>query len=197
MVDVRAKEERLVLASQAGNSRAFSVLYKLYQPSLLRFSYRICKDHTLAVDAVQDAWLQTLKHMVGGYPVSSFRARVFKAVRWRTLDYLRRASRNHEEFDEEAVAGTSTDVWATPDQMKNLLASLPQDEAEAVYLFYLEELSVAEIALVQNAPNGTVKSRLSRGRGRLKEKIGPEYDSKNGHDSTSEHDSHKMEKKDE
>lgn len=178
-----------MLEAQAGNSRAFSVLYKLYQPSLLRFSYRICQDHTLAVDAVQDAWLQTLKHMSDAYPVSTFRARVFKAVRWRTLDHLRRKPKGHDELKEETMAAHTSEVWATSDQMKNLLGALPQDEAEAVYLFYLEELSVAEIALVQNVPNGTVKSRLSRGRARLKEKIDPEDELNKGHDSN------KMEKK--
>lgn len=174
MVDIRAKEERLILKAQAGDPRAFTVLYGLYQPSLLRFSYRICRDHTVSVDAVQDAWLQTLRSMSDAFPVSSFRARVFKAVRWRTLDYIRRGARAHEELNEEAVADEVQEKWATSDQMKSLLAGLPDDESEAIYLFYLEELNVAEVALVQRVPAGTVKSRLSRARARLKAAIEPE-----------------------
>lgn len=173
MVDTRVKEERLILAAQAGDTRAFDMLYRLYQPSLLRFAYRICKSHSTAVDAVQDAWLQTLRSMSGDYPVSSFRARIFKAVRWRTLDYLRRGARAHEELNEEVIAGKSDDMWATSDQMRSLLSALPAEEGEAVYLFYLEELNVAEVALIQSVPSGTVKSRLSRARGRLKEIIDP------------------------
>ena len=174
MVDVRAKEERLILSAQAGDVRAFNMLYGLYQPSLLRFAFRICRNHTTAVDAVQDAWLQTLKSMSDTYPVSSFRARVFKAVRWRTLDYIRRSARIHEELYEETIADKTPEQWATSDQMKTLLAGLPKDEGEAVYLFYLEELSVAEVALIQQVPTGTVKSRLSRARARLKTAIEPE-----------------------
>lgn len=173
MVDTRVKEERLILAAQAGDTRAFDVLYRLYQPSLLRFAYRMCKSHSTAVDAVQDAWLQTLRSM-SAYPVSGFRARIFKAVRWRTLDYIRRSARIHEELNEETVAGKTPGTWATPDQMKSLLAALPLEEGEAIYLFYLEELNVAEVAHIQDVPSGTVKSRLSRARKRLKEIIEPE-----------------------
>ncbi len=163
----------MILKAQAGDVRAFGVLYNLYQPSLLRFSFRICRDHTVAVDAVQDAWLQTLRSMSSAFPVSSFRARVFKAVRWRTLDYIRRGARAHEELNEETIADETLERWATSDQMKSLLAKLPVDEGEAVYLFYLEELNVAEVALIQRVPMGTVKSRLSRARARLKVEIEP------------------------
>ena len=144
----------------------------------------------MAVDAVQDAWLQTLRAMSDAFPVSTFRARVFKAVRWRTLDYIRRSARIHEELKEDVVADNKSEVWATPDQMKKLLAGLPQDEGEAVYLFYLEELNVAEVALIQQVPTGTVKSRLSRARTRLKAAIEPDEDNSEmphrgapGHDS--------------
>lgn len=174
MVDTRVKEERLILAAQAGDVRAFDILYRLYQPSLLRFAYRISQSHSTAVDAVQDAWVQTLRSMSDAYPASSFRARIFKAVRWRTLDYLRRNARLHEELDEEVIAANTNEVWATTDQMKSLLNALPEEEGEAVYLFYLEELHVAEVALIQNVPSGTVKSRLSRARTRLKNIIEPE-----------------------
>lgn len=184
MVDTRVKEERLILAAQAGDTRAFDVLYRLYQPSLLRFAYRICKSHSTAVDAVQDAWLQTLRSM-SAYPASGFRARIFKAVRWRTLDYIRRSARIHEELNEETVEDKKPAMWATTDQMKNMLAALPAEEGEAVYLFYLEELNVAEVALIQDVPAGTVKSRLSRARKRLKDIIEPATDDNNNpsHDS--------------
>ncbi len=174
-IDIRAKEEKLVLAAQAGNDRAFEVLYRLYQPSLLRFAYRLCQDDTLARDAVQDAWMLTLRAMKQAFPPSAFRARVFKAVRWRTLDHIRRrGAAAAEELHEEHITDDMPEAWATADQLRRLIRALPAGEGEALYLFYLEDLSIAEIALVQDVPQGTVKSRLSRARDRLKKEIEPE-----------------------
>jgi len=173
-IDVRAKEEKLVLAALTGNERAFEALYRLYQPSLLRFSYRLCNDDTLARDAVQDAWMLTLRSMKQVFPPHTFRARVFKAVRWRTFDQIRRRGKNAgEELFEETIGDDKPEVWATGEQLRRLIKALPEDEGEALYLFYLEDLSVAEIAAVQDVPAGTVKSRLSRARSRLKQQIEP------------------------
>lgn len=175
-IDTRAKEEKLVLAAQEGNERAFATLYRLYQPSLLRFSFRLCNDDALARDAVQDAWLMTLKSLKQSYPPHAFRARVFKAVRWRTLDQIRRRGRHQvpEELNEDLVADERPEQWATGDQLRALIKALPAGEGEALYLFYLEDLSVAEIAAVQEVPAGTVKSRLARARDRLREQIDPQ-----------------------
>lgn len=182
-VDVRAKEEKLVLAAQNGNERAFEVLYRLYQPSLLRFAYRLCNDDILARDAVQDAWMLTLRTMKQVFPPSAFRARVFRAVRWRTFDHVRRRRNTaSEELFEEQIADTRPEAWVTGDQLRRLIKALPAGEGEAVYLFYLEDLSVAEISLIQDVPNGTVKSRLARARERLKKEIDPPGEAEFGPD---------------
>lgn len=194
-VDVRAKEEKLVLAAQSGNERAFDALYRLYQPSLLRFAYRLCSDETLARDAVQDAWILTLRTMKQAFPPSAFRARVFKAVRWRALDQIRRrGALATEELQEDHVADSMPETWATGDQLRRLIKALPIGEGEAVYLFYLEDLSVAEIALIQAVPVGTVKSRLARARDRLRQQIEPPGDSTTEADENSpRHDKVKLE----
>lgn len=171
-IDTRAKEERLVLAAQAGNERAFEALHRLYQPSLLRFSYRLCGDDAMARDAVQDAWMMTLRFLGQQFPLHAFRARVFKAVRWRTLDRIRRrTSAATEELNEDHVPDESPEGWATSDQLRRLIKALPTDEGEALYLFYLEDLNIAEVAVIQDVPSGTVKSRLSRARNRLREEL--------------------------
>ncbi len=182
-IDTRAKEEKLVLAAQAGNERAFEALYRLYQPSLLRFSFRLCNDNTLARDAVQDAWMLTLRSMKQQFPPHMFRARVFKAVRWRTFDQIRRRGKNAgDELFEETIADEKPENWATSDQLRRLIKALPAGEGEALYLFYLEDLNVAEVAAIQDVPSGTVKSRLARARSRLRQQIEPPTQGV-GHDS--------------
>lgn len=183
-----------MLAAQDGNERAFEVLYRLYQPSLVRFSYRICRDDGLARDAVHDAWLMTLRTMKQAFTPDTFRARVFKAVRWRTLDKMRRRKRAlADELVEEDVAEHRPDTWATSDQLRRLIHALPAAEGEALYLFYLEDLSVAEVSVIQDVPVGTIKSRLARARQRLREEIEPPDEDREATTNGPRHDTVKLE----
>jgi len=172
-VSERSTEELLVLKAQEGNGRAFETLYRSYHPSLLRFAFRICNNEPMAADAVQDAWVTTARTLSALYEPSMFRARVFKAVRWRCLDILRKQVGGQVSYEEagEQLAVPEVALWATKDQLVALIEQLPEVERQAVYLFYLEELKLEEIATVMGVPSGTVKSRLNRARRRLQEQV--------------------------
>ena len=58
--------------------------------------------------------------------------------------------------------------------MEHELARLPVTEREVLTLFYLRELSLAEVAEVLDVPVGTVKSRLFRARQLLRRELDPE-----------------------
>ena len=60
----RVDEEYLVLKAQAGSEKAFSILFRSYNPSLLRSAFRLCRNEQMALDAVQDAWL-TISRTLG------------------------------------------------------------------------------------------------------------------------------------
>jgi len=57
------------------------------------------------------------------------------------------------------------------DALERALEQIPLLEREAVTLFYLQELSLNEIAEALNVPVGTVKSRLFRGRRLLRQRV--------------------------
>ena len=102
-----------------------------------------------------------------------FRARVFKAVRWRTIDLMRKRDNNLETLDEDVLDESAEDQsWATTNQIVSMVERLPEVERQAIYLFYLEEMSIKELAKVFDVPTGTVKSRLNRARTRLKKLVG-------------------------
>lgn len=172
-MQARTQEEILVLKAQAGDARAFELLYKAYQPSLLKFAMRMLGREAAAKDAVQEAWITIARTLSALNTPSMFRARVFKAVRWRALDQLRQRPAEpvsldaHDGLDVAAPSGAATGM-ATSDQLGALISALPEPERQAIYLFYLEEMKVTEIAAVLDVPAGTVKSRLNRARGRLK-----------------------------
>jgi len=60
------------------------------------------------------------------------------------------------------------------DDMMQALAKLSPEHREAVVLFYYQDLDVKQIAVIQKVPEGTVKSRLHKARGKLANLLGGE-----------------------
>ena len=69
----------------------------------------------------------------------------------------------------EEAAGSAAPA-EEPRGLWELVRALPEDQRLAVTLYYYDGLSVGEIARVLGVPRGTVKSRLARGRDRLRER---------------------------
>jgi RNA polymerase sigma-70 factor (ECF subfamily) len=87
------------------------------------------------------------------------------------VDQLRRPGLSTRSMEEDYVdpptRATQTDRLEVQD-LESALARLPQEQREVVLLIALEEMSYAEVASVLCIPAGTVMSRLSRGRERLR-----------------------------
>ena len=76
----------------------------------------------------------------------------------------------------EPLAGGREDP--RPHELWDAVLSLPPEQRTAVVLFYYEDLSLREIARTLRVPEGTVKSRLSRGRERLRTLLSEEISEK-------------------
>lgn len=171
---LQAEEDLVVMQAQLGSQAALGLLYRHYQVRLARFAYRLCSDDELAKDAVQEAWLHIAKRLRKLENPKIFRSWLYRAVRWRVLDALRKRSRYEEHCDSEH----DLNEMAAPDlgddsshSLASLIKFLPKLESEIVHLFYLEEMKMREIALILDIPQGTVKSRLYRARETLKAQI--------------------------
>lgn len=160
-----SREELLVISAQAGNEAAFAELYQnLYQP-LVKFAYKLCGHHDWAQDAVQDVWLDTAKKLRKLQDPKAFRSWMFRAVRWRCIDLARKANKT-QSLDGQKEA--TEEIKVEDSGLLKLIDQLPEVERQAIYLFYLEEMSLAEISIVLEVPQGTLKSRLNRARKHLK-----------------------------
>jgi len=170
----QAKLDFLVIEAQCGNNRAFALLYKYHNAALLRFAFRLSSDEQLACDSVQEAWITLSKTLRTLKDPRSFKAWAYKTVRWRVVDQVRRRGPATQELDvacEAAAVGAWMAETATSGQLSAQIKRLPDAEGECIHLFYLEDLSVAEIAHIQGVPAGTVKSRLNRARARLRQQF--------------------------
>jgi RNA polymerase sigma-70 factor (ECF subfamily) len=129
--------------------------------------YGVTGDAAEAEDLVQEAFVRAAaagrSFLTVDNPEAWLRAVAvnIQRSRWRKL-------RNFSRI-RERLAGPPTDLPALEDRMDVIeaLRSLPEGQREAVALHYLADLPVDEIARTLHVPEGTVKSRLSRGRDAL------------------------------
>jgi RNA polymerase sigma-70 factor (ECF subfamily) len=128
-----------------------------------------------AEDAVQEAYLQALRHF-GGYRGENARAWLLTIVRrvcWAWADRNRRHgwSTDPELLDDMAGDGDDPETELLRGEMQAQLArlvdALPLPFREVIVLREIQELSYQEIATVTGVPVGTVMSRLARARRRL------------------------------
>ncbi len=164
----QAEADWHVLRAQQGSQRSLAWLFEHFQAPALRFALRTCWDRELAQDAVQEAWLEVAGNLRKLDDPRAFRAWLFRLVRWRALDQLRRNQRHQRgRTDVETSELSAPDTSSKLDLLEQI-ERLPQIERQVIHLFYLEQCSINEIAAVIEIPVGTVKSRLHRAREQLK-----------------------------
>jgi RNA polymerase sigma factor (sigma-70 family) len=170
----QAEEDLLVMAAQNGNHKAFSILFRRYQTPLLRFSYKLSKDSELAKDAVQDAWIKSAANLRKLQDPRAFKSWVYRQVRWRTIDLLRKQTLANDKFEPLNEGENDVLIEETINEdnaLSEVVKLLPLIEKQIIDLFYLDEMKLAEMAIILELPLGTIKSRLHRARNLLKQKF--------------------------
>lgn len=165
----KAKLEFLFLSAQDGDHAAFSRLYEEHHSALLRYAQILTQDRTIAEDATQEAWINFSKNIRKIHDCRAYRSWLYKLTRWRVTDLARRHSRERVELD--ASTDESSMQMEDDDSLQSEIQKLPTIERQIIQLFYLEEFSVKEVSASLDIPVGTVKSRLSRARQMLKQKM--------------------------
>ncbi|MCX6022702.1 MAG: sigma-70 family RNA polymerase sigma factor [Chloroflexi bacterium] len=176
-------EPQLLARCQAGDLTAFNVLVERYQGQVFGAAYRMLGQAAAAEDVTQEAFISAWKNL-RSLRGDNFRAWLLRIAINGCHDYLRRSLR-HPERSLDAYADDPDDELKFPSgdpgpeetaltgELRAVidegLATLPADQRAAVVLFDMQGLTYEEIAEVTGASLGTVKSRLSRGRGRLRE----------------------------
>jgi RNA polymerase sigma factor (sigma-70 family) len=169
------EDELLVVRCQLGERSAFDELIERWHPSLWEYVRRVTGDDDSAQDAVQDVWLRVLRGIHRLRDGSRLRAWLFGIAHHVVMDRLRSlyASRTVDGIDLTNIADDESppDIEDDVAILHHELTQLPVIEREILTLFYLRELSLAEVAEVLAIPAGTVKSRLFRARRLLRHKL--------------------------
>ena len=170
----------LVLRHRYGDAGAFEEIYTLHERMVYNLALRLLADPEEAADLSQEAFLRIYRHLHRFRGRSSLRTWIYRVALNCCRTRLDKRTRGAVVWSEaepervEKVPDTDRDpedralASATGDRVAAALARLPGEFREAVVLRDLEGLSYREIATVTSRRIGTVRSRIARGRERLR-----------------------------
>jgi len=179
------EERRLVEVAQRGDVESFNGLVRLYEGRVYNLCYRMLGDADSAADAAQDAFLSAFRNL-RSFRGGSFRSWMLRIATNTCYDALRARKRRPavsldiEADDEDDSAPLQiADTAESPDDfalrrelavaIQAGLTTLPDEQRIVLILSDIQGLAYEEIAQITSSNLGTVKSRLSRGRARLRE----------------------------
>ncbi len=162
------QKDKAYIAYLAGRARlgdrtAFEKLVQHFGPRLFAHAYRLLGHHEEARDAVQEAWVEITRGLPKLREDRAFMAWAYRITSRRCARQIDRnvKARAVEVDPPEATFEEAGSVRAAIERLKPV-------QAATIRLFYLEEMSLREVALAMDVPTGTVKSRLAAARNELK-----------------------------
>lgn len=179
-------EIELIGNARKGDLDAFNRLVLMHQDLIYNQALRVLGELEAAQDATQEAFISAYRNL-RNYRGGSFRAWLLRIVTNACYDELRRRRRRPstplEPIDDSGEEVESPrwliDTREQPDErvehgeleaaIQHCLDSLPLEFREVVILVDIQGLDYAEAAQVLLKPVGTIKSRLARARGRLRD----------------------------
>jgi RNA polymerase sigma-70 factor (ECF subfamily) len=174
-------EEGLIARARGGDDAAFTRLMQHYQSACYGLAWRLLGDADQAADAVQDAMLHAY-NAIAKHRGGQFRSWMLRITANASYDILRRAQRrpsvalpDPEEGEVELPDAKATDPAAEAGRsamyaaLDRALQRLPEDQRIAVVLCDVYGMDYGEVAAATQSALGTVKSRIHRGRLRLRE----------------------------
>ena len=181
---LKLTDEELMLHICEGEAMAFSEFYKRYGKRLLGYFIRMLNfDKTMAEDALQDVFMKIAEcpekfdgsrsfktwvfSIASNYCKNVYRHNEVVTTSKAELNYI---EQSHSENDFVKMAA-KLDAIEFRTMLNEVLNGLPPERKEAFILKYQEDKSISEIALIQNCPEGSVKSRLHYTLKLLEEKL--------------------------
>ena len=176
-------ERKLIERASGGDANAFNRLLSQHERRMYAVAMRMCGNREDAQDCLQEAMLRIYRAIGSFKGQSTFSTWVYRITMNTCLDELRRKkNKQNASLDNLLDMGWSpTDGSNTPEKsamqsevrqcLHAAIRELPEDMRAAVVLRDLQGLSYEEIAQTLDINVGTIKSRISRGREKLREKL--------------------------
>jgi RNA polymerase sigma-70 factor (ECF subfamily) len=177
-------EPKLIDQAKQGDVQAYNTLVLHYQDRVYNLAYRIMGDPGAEADATQEAFISAYKSL-NKFRGGSFKSWLLRIVTNACYDELRyRKRRPQSSLDEITEANESSILLHSekspgPEEhsqqtelvsaIEACLEDLPEDQRTATVLCDVEGYDYSQIAEIMSSSLGTVKSRISRARSKLRE----------------------------
>ena len=147
------------------NEGAFNFIYEKFFPILFRYGHRFTKNREVVKDAIQDLFIELRASGQSLSDTDSIKYYLFKALRWKIQQYLKRRRRflGEDRLPDEA----DFEIIDSPEiilirrqvdeeqkiRLHKALQSLSKRQKEAIYYFYYEHLTYAQVASIMGMSN--------------------------------------------
>lgn len=184
-----ATDHELVMAVGKGDEAAFQEIVQRYRNQIINFIYRMLNDYDRAVDLSQETFLRIYTSANRYQATYSFSTYIYKIASNLAISELRQRKRrrwvsfllpfrNDDDTEQEMEfpdeAPLPDEIMIDTERRKavsSAIQSLPEKYRLALVLRDVEGLSYEEITQVTSLSEGTVKSRINRGRNLLRDKL--------------------------
>ena len=145
----------------------FTERVHLYEVAMYRLAYGMLRNEEDAGDAVQEALLTAYVHLESLKDEKKFKSWIMRITANASVDILRKRkdTLSIDEYDvptgDDGAREEKMDLW-------NAVCSLQEEYRTVVILFYYEQMSIKDICRILNMKQANVKTRLARGRGKLR-----------------------------
>ncbi len=172
-----ASDAALVVSIGRWREDALAEAYRRHAGAAFALGRRLLNDKEMAEEVLQEVFLRLWNHPDRFDPErGSLRSFLLAQIHGRSVDMIRSETsrRRREERDARQTANDGVDierevvVHAVADQVKEVVAGLPVDERKAIELAYFGGHTYRQVAVMLDAPEGTVKSRIRSGLQRMK-----------------------------
>ncbi len=173
------KEDLTLLASVQNNSAsAFKSIFDKYYTPLCRYVKIIIADQSASEDIVQDLFVSLWINREQIAISVSLQAYLFKAAKFKSLNYLR-DHKKHLSLDEEVNVSTDIEVNLELEELENLIQKailvLPEKCRATFELSRMGQMSHEEISKLQNISHSTVNNHITMATKRIKDFIKKHY----------------------
>jgi RNA polymerase sigma-70 factor (ECF subfamily) len=169
-------DEWLVLRCQEGSTTALAELVARWQPRIQRHALRLTASREAAADVSQAAWLAIVRGIGRLHDPACFRRWAYRIVGFKSADWIRDRQQGRafagrlvtEPADYRTANDAANDDLAA---IREAMSKLTAEHKAILAMFYLDDMSLAEIAEATSLPIGTIKSRLHYARQALRDAL--------------------------
>ena len=175
------EDRTLIDLSRGGDLDAFNELVNRYQDAVYGVALKMVRNPATAEDLAQDTFISAFRNITK-FRGGNFRAWLLRIARNATYDHLRRSKRRPETSIDENIGTFSDTLRATEPEPEDTalsselgrvitegLMTLSNDHRLSIILVDMDGYRYEEAAEVMGVSVGTVKSRLNRARGRMRD----------------------------